>query len=190
MMIKPLLSFFVIAMFSFHPITKACAQGMLDSKAPHPLSLEEVQMIKETAPHPMLNLRIEPMLSSRSLRKGFDILIHQDNQPWIELQDQGSRKIDTSVPMGHLYTLDVRHKDAHRKVFQIDTRGIRATRFLSSEVDLVVSGFQSCMTQEQELWLSMPLSVTYFDKERNLFSMNPYSHHKCMKETYERLSLK
>ena len=100
MMIKPLLSFFVIAMFSFHPITKACAQGMLDSKAPHPLSLEEVQMIKETAPHPMLNLRIEPMLSSRSLRKGFDILIHQDNQPWIELQDQGSRKIDTSVPMG------------------------------------------------------------------------------------------
>jgi hypothetical protein len=32
--------------------------------------------------------------------------------------------------------------------------------------------------------------VTYFDKERNLFSMNPYSHHKCMKETYERLSLK
>ena len=75
-------------------------------------------------------------------------------------------------------------------MFQIDTRGIRATRFLSSEVDLVVSGFQSCMTQEQELWLSMPLSVTYFDKERNLFSTNPYSHHKCMKETYERLSLK
>ena len=190
MMIKPLPSFFVIAMFSLHPFSEAWAQGMLDSQASSPLSLEEVQMIMETAPHPMLNLRLEPLLSSRSLRKGFDILIHQDNQPWIELKNQGSRKVNTSVPMGHLYTLDVRHKDAHRKVFQIDTRGIRATRFLSCEVDLVVRKFESCMTQEQEWWLSMPLSVTYFDKERNLFSMNPYSHHKCIKETYERLSLK
>ena len=135
---------------------------------------------KDLLPH--LALRIEPRLANRPQRKGFTIVLYRDNAVHAEWTDAGGRHKTLDVPMGHLYTLDIRHPDAIRKVFQMDTRGIRHSRGLTCEVNLPVRPNTRPLTWSQELAASMPLSVVWFDAERNLFDMNPYLHQQSVAE--------
>ena len=70
---------------------------------------------------PKLELQIEPQLEHRRKRKGFSIHVHGNNETHFILHDVGGLKVQIELPIGPLYTSDIRHPEAYRKIIQLDT---------------------------------------------------------------------
>lgn len=168
--------------------TTGHAQRMPASHLASEFGLKGQRMLKDKNLLPHLALRIEPRLANRPQRKGFTIVLFRDNEIHAEWTDTGGRHQSLDVPMGHVYTLDIRHPDAIRKVIQIDTRDLRHSRGLTCEVNLPLRHTARPLTWAQELVMSMPLSVVWFNPERNLFDMNPYLHQQNVADVKRQLS--
>lgn len=134
------------------------------------------KLIGESHGGALLTLTVLPSIESASMRRGFHIEVHQDNALWASNDHRGRRAARYSLPPEHLYTLSVRHPMAYRKVIQLDTRGLNQQVQLDCLVDLILRTQTDTLTFEEELILDMPLSVVWFDTERNLFRHDPYLH--------------
>lgn len=125
---------------------------------------------------PKLELQIEPQLEHRRKRKGFSIHVHGNNETHFILHDVGGLKVQIELPIGPLYTSDIRHPKAYRKIIQLDTSDMLHSRRLHCKVNLHLRSMLQKPTFKEELILSPPLSVVWFDRKRNLFNVNPYFH--------------
>lgn len=134
------------------------------------------QLLRETKANPALTLTVAPTMEGAQIRKGFRLEVHQDNQLFEKVRHRGKRPARFQLPPGHLYTLVVAHPAAFRKVIQFDTKGLDQPMRLDCHVDLFLRPTLEPLTFDDELVLSAPLSVVWFDEKRNLFRHDPYLH--------------
>lgn len=134
------------------------------------------QLTREAKEGARLTLSILPTIESATVRKGYEVLLHQDNLLWSNIRPKGNRPITFKLPPDHLYTLEVHHDAAYRKVIQFDTDGLDQFIALECAIDLMLKPELDSLTFEDELILSTPLSVVWFDPKRNLFRHDAYLH--------------
>lgn len=139
---------------------------------------------------PQLKLFIHATVEGESDNEEFKIRVHKDNQPWCTVQRKGNRPFQFKVPSGHLYTVEVSHEAAYQKVIQCDTQGLDRPMKLHCDIDLMYKGDHDQLTFDDELLLSMPLSVVWFDKKRNLFQHDAYLHNEGIAHIRSHLSLR
>ena len=133
-------------------------------------------LLKESKRGPHLQLSVHPTVEGASLRRGFEIVVHRDNDLFEVVKPRGKKTVQLSLSGGHVYTVDVQHEAAYRKVIQWDTRGLNREFKIESEFNLFLRPDLDSLTFEDELALSMPLSVVWYDEKRNLFRHDAYMH--------------
>ena len=148
------------------------------------------QLIQEAKEGPLLALSVIPTIESATVRKGYEILLHQDNDLWSHIRPRGKQPIAFKLPPNHLYTLEVRHEAAYRKVIQIDTDKLDRFIALDCAIDLILKPELDSLSFEDELVLSSPLSVVWFDSKRNLFRHDAYLHGDGIERLRSHLSLR
>ena len=145
---------------------------------------------REAAEGPMLKLVIQPMVEGVRMRKGFTIAIHQDNELWISTTRTGRKPRVFKLPPDHLYTVEVTHQVAYGKVIQFDADGLDQFLQLDCDIDLMLRPSTAEIPFEDQLILSMPLSVVWFDEKRNLFRHDTYLHDDGIEQWRSRLTLR
>lgn len=138
----------------------------------------------------ILELAITPTIEGAALRKGFQIRIHQDNALWEQVEHSGRRPVRFKLPPNHLYTIELSHEAAYQKVLQIDVEGMTSNMELECHIDLMLRPDLSELTFEDQLVLSTPLSVIWFDKKRNLFRHDAYMHGDGIEQLRNHLKLR
>ena len=148
------------------------------------------QFVRETRDGAQLLLTVMPTVEGTALRKGFYITVHQDNAPWSSLEHTGRKPLDFILPSGHLYTIEVTHAAAYKKVIQFDTQEMDQPIQLECGIDLMLRPDLEKLTFEDQLILSMPLSVVWYDPKRNLFRHDAYLHGDGIERLRSHLSLR
>jgi hypothetical protein len=148
------------------------------------------QWVKTTSAGAMLELSIVPTIENAALRRGFQIQVHQDNALWEQVQHRGRRAVRFRLPPNHLYTVELSHNSAFRKVIQFDTDGLETAMELECHIDLMLRPDLSELSFEDELLLSTPLSVVWFDEKRNLFRHDAYMHGDGIEQLRNHLKLR
>lgn len=148
------------------------------------------QLIKSPSDGVFLELIIHPTLEGASMRKGFEISIHQDNALLEKVAHVGRRPARFTLPADHLYTLELRHEAGYPKLIQLDINSQSRAMALECQIDLMMRPDLSALTFEDNLILSMPLSVIWFDEKRNLFRHDPYLHRDGIEQLRSHLSLR
>ena len=148
------------------------------------------QLMLEAKEEPRLALSVIPTVESATIRKGYEILLHQDNALWSHIRPRGNRPIEFKLPPDHLYTLEVHHEAAFRKVIQIDTEKLDRFIALECAIDLMIKPQLDSLSFEDELVLSTPLSVVWYDSKRNLFRHDAYLHGDGIERLRSHLSLR
>jgi hypothetical protein len=149
-----------------------------------------LKLLKESDHGPQLRLRIHPTVAGAALRRGFEITVHRDNDLLEVIKPKGKSAARISLSHDHVYTLEVQHEAAYRKVIQWDTRGLDRQFQLDCHVDLFLRPNLEDLTFEDELTLSMPLSVVWYDEKRNLFRHDAYLHHDGIERLRSHLALR
>ena len=124
------------------------------------------------------------------MRKGFSITIHQDNELWCHITRTGRKPRVLMLPPGHLYTVELNHDVAYGKVIQFDADGLDQFIQLDCDIDLMLRPSTGRIPFEDQLILSMPLSVVWFDAKRNLFRHDAYLHDDGIEQLRSRLTLR
>ena len=148
------------------------------------------QLIRESNEGPQLELIVRPLIEGTVVRKGFSIRVHQDNTLWTSLQRNGRKPYTFKLPPGHLYTLEVSHDAAYKKVIQIDTKTLNRPLQLDCDIDLMLRPNMDPLSFEDKLHLDMPLSIVWFDSKRNLFRHDAYLHTDGINQLRSHLSLR
>ncbi|MGB0171633.1 MAG: hypothetical protein ACPF8Y_06600 [Flavobacteriales bacterium] len=135
------------------------------------------QLLCESQESPTLTLMVTPSLAGAKIRKGFQLEVHQDNHLFETVLHRGKRPARFHLLSEHLYTLVVAHPAGFQKVIQFDTEGLEQHIQVDCQVDLFVRPNLNPLTFDDELVLSTPLSVVWYDAESNLFRHDPHLHH-------------
>ena len=134
------------------------------------------QLLRESKANPTWILTVTPSLEGAQFRKGFRLEVHQDNHAFDTVWHRGKRPARFHLPPGHLYTLVVAHPAGFRKVIQFDSHGLERPMQLDCQVDLILRPSLDPLTFDDELVLSTPISVVWFDEQRNLFRHDAHLH--------------
>jgi len=148
------------------------------------------KLMRESTEGPQLELVVRPTIEGAIVRKGFSILVHQDNALWASLERKGRKPYTFNLPPGHLYTLQVSNEAAYKKVIQIDTDGLDHPLQLNCDIDLMLRQSMEPLSFEDQLLVDMPLSVVWFDAKRNLFRHDAYLHNDGINQLRSLLSLR
>ena len=137
-----------------------------------------------------MELVVRTLIEGATVRRGFNIRIHQDNALWASLQRKGRKPYTFKLPPGHLYTLEVCNEAAYKKVIQIDTEGLNSPLQLNCDIDLMLRPSLEPLSFEDKLLLDMPLSIVWYDAKRNLFRHDAYLHTDGINQLRSHLSLR
>lgn len=148
------------------------------------------ELLRESRQGPLLELVVQPLIESATLRRGFEVTVHQDNAPWAGILHGGRRPVRFHLPPGHLYTLEVGHPLAYRKIIQFDAQDLDRHLRLECDIDLMLRPTTDPLTFEDELILSTPLSVVWYDGKRNLFRHDAYLHDDGIERLRSHLTLR